>query len=334
MILSLVVLEEAKETEKDDFEIEIDRQWRVLKLNPEGLYEVDIYVETTANRAVERKETFVPLDYRGQRLDEIPFTFVGAQNNDTYPDEPPLYDMASLNIAHYRNSADYEEAAFMLGQPTPVFTGLTQDWADKYINNGAYLGSRNTIPLPVGADAKLLTVSANTMIYEAMQMKERQMVALGAKLVEQTNVQRTATEANIEEAAESSVLTRSTKNVSAAFKWSLEWAGIFSGAVTVRGDATNETIKFELNTDFTLASASPDEIRAIVENWQKGAITFSEMRAQLRQAGQATLDDAEARTEIEGDDMRTLSLTDVNAQNDNKDEEDEERRRRRRQVAG
>jgi hypothetical protein len=55
----------------------------------------------------------------GEAWNYIPFTFVGSVNNDETPDLPPLYDLAVLNVAHYRNSADYEESCYMVGQPTP-----------------------------------------------------------------------------------------------------------------------------------------------------------------------------------------------------------------------
>ena len=65
-------------------------------------------------------------------LGTIPFSFVGADNNDATVDESPLYPLAQLNVAHYRNSADYEQSLFIVGQATPVFTGLTDEWVTKH----------------------------------------------------------------------------------------------------------------------------------------------------------------------------------------------------------
>ncbi|MDP0908071.1 hypothetical protein Q6322_30065, partial [Klebsiella pneumoniae] len=48
--------------------------------------------------------------------DEIPFTFVGAQNNDPSIDESPLAALVEINLGHYRNSADYEDSVFLCGQ--------------------------------------------------------------------------------------------------------------------------------------------------------------------------------------------------------------------------
>ena len=96
----------------------------------------------------------------------IPFAFVGAVNNDAQPDTPPMLDLANLNLAHYRNSADFEESAFVMGQPQLVITGVTEDW--KTEQGLVTFGARGALVLPIGGDAKLLQVSPNTLAKEAM----------------------------------------------------------------------------------------------------------------------------------------------------------------------
>lgn len=291
-VLSLVVLEEPYAVKDDGYEVEYDTQWRVLRLSDDDVYHVEIWRKVGAeNRSFFRASAYQPLKADGQPFNDIPFCFVGSENNDSDVDEPPLYDMADLNVAHYRNSADYEEASYIAGQPTPIITGLTETWVDKYFKNGVGLGSRAAIPLPAGASADLLQAEPNNMPFAAMEHKERQMVSLGAKLVEQKKVQRTATEAGIEEAAESSTLATIAGNVSLAFVWALGWAAWYIGV-------PETGIKFEVNKDFDLAKMSPEERKQLIQEWQNEAITFSEMRAGLRRSGVATLTDAEAEKEI------------------------------------
>lgn len=289
-ILSLVVLEEKYTATDDGFEMKQETQWRVLRLNETDVYQVEIWRKAGSYKIAEGP--FFPKDAKGNNLNEIPFMFVGAENNDDLPDLPPLYDIASLNIAHYRNSADYEESCFIVGQPTPYFAGLTQDWVDNVLKGRIALGSRAAVPLPENGSAGLLQAEANTMPKEAMEHKENQMTALGAKLVEQKSVQRTATEASIDNASETSILVSSAKNVSSALKFALEKCAAFVGA-----DAAK--ISFELQTDFAIARMSAEERRQLISEWQGNAITFSEMRSALRKVGVATLDDTEAQNEIE-----------------------------------
>lgn len=307
--LSLVVLSESYIVGDDGFEIKEAAQFRVLKL-VNGEYVQEIWREPNPSKYTpgeipkgknfQVSEVYYPTGPDGKRLTEIPFKFIGGENNDVAPDNPAFYDLASLNLAHYRNSADYEESCFIVGQPTPVATGLTEEWVNNVLGGRLNFGSRGGIVLPPNATAELLQAQENTMIKEAMETKERQMVALGAKLVEQKTVQRTATEATQEKVSESSALSSSTLNVQSAYVWALEIAAKFAG---VEGAA----IKFELNTDFDIAHMTPEQRKQTVEEWQKGAITFKEMRAVLRKAGTATEDDEKAQQEIAKADAEALA---------------------------
>lgn len=289
-LLSLVVISESYIVEDDGFEAKADRQWRVLRLEEgTGVYRVEIWRET--NGVPQEHEYYYPTDASGNYLQEIPFTFVGSVNNDPSVDLPPLYDLAVLNIAHYRNSADYEEACYLVGQPTPYLAGLTKDWVEDVLKGQVHLGSRAAIPLPQGGTAGLLQATPNSMPKEAMEAKERQMVALGAKLVENRGIQRTATEARQDEASEVSVLASSAKNVAAAYRTALGWCGVFLG--------TTEEPEFDLNTDFEIGRMSAQERQQLVAEWQAGAITFEEMRFNLRRANVAYLDDEEAKDQLE-----------------------------------
>lgn len=303
-ILSLVVLSETYVQSDDGFEMKEAEQFRVLRLGKsqdnvqkgidesEDVYTVEVWRKEGGKFGI--SESYQPRDSSGALLKEIPFTFIGSENNDVDIDNPPLYDLASLNIAHYRNSADYEESCFIVGQPTPYFAGLTEEWVKNVMGGTVTLGSRGAVPLPEGGSAGLLQAESNTMPKEAMEHKERQMVALGAKLVEQQTVQRTATEADLEATSENSTLSSSAKNVSAAYKWGLELCAVFVGA-------PETGIVFELNTEFDISNMTPQERAQLISEWQAGAISFTEMRENLRKVGVAKLDDDKAKTEIEAE---------------------------------
>jgi hypothetical protein len=108
-VLSLVVLREFVEDETDQFETKLVEQYRILRLDVNtGTHTVEVYSkdgDTLKSRGV-----FEPKDGDGKPLVGIPFCFVGSEANDAIPDNPPLYDLATLNIAHYRNSV--AEAAY------------------------------------------------------------------------------------------------------------------------------------------------------------------------------------------------------------------------------
>lgn len=290
-LLSLVVLSESEVVDDDGFEMVDDDYYRVLRLY-EGVYWSEVwYWDKTQNDFV-LFERIRPLDSTGKPWKEIPFSFIGSENNDPTPDLPPLYDLAVLNIAHYRNSADYEESCFIVGQPTPVLSGLTDAWVKDVLKGEVQLGSRAAVCLPENGSASMLQAEANTMPKEAMEHKEQQMVALGAKLVEGKNVQRTATEAGLDSASETSLLATSAKNVSHAYTAALKWAARFVGA-------NEEEISYDLNTDFDIARLAPQDVAQVVASWQANAITFEEMRDNLKRGGIAYLPDEEAKEEMD-----------------------------------
>ncbi|MCK9234935.1 MAG: DUF4055 domain-containing protein [Acholeplasmataceae bacterium] len=309
-LLTLVVINENIITEDDPFELNRVEQWRVLRLiEVEGrrIYQIQIWRkrEPEPGQGSEQEiydyEEYIPLKADGEPFDRIPFTFVGVINNNETVDDPPMYDMAVLNVAHYRNSADYEESCFIAGQPTAWFSGLTQDWVEDVFKGKVFLGSRAAIPLPVGGVAGLLQVDPNSMPKEAMDQKERQMTALGAKLITQANVSRTLGEAQIEESSANSILATATKNVSRAFTEVLGYASEFVE------QGKNEVV-YDLNTDFPAARLTPNDRAQLVKEWQDGAITFGEMRDGLRRGGIATEETEVAQREIEANPSPKMKL--------------------------
>ena len=234
-VLSLVVIRETVSVSDDGFESKTEPRWRVLQLVPgegeDGLvYRVTMWKRNPEGNAYEIEKQVVPRDASDKPFSRIPFLFGGAVNNDPDVDNPPLADLAGMNIAHYRNSADHEEMLHMCGQATPVAAGLTEEWAKEILKGEFRLGSRGLIPLPEGGSASLLQMESNSAISAEMEHKERQMVALGAKLVEQKTIQRTATEAAIEDAAETSILGTCVRNTEAAYNWALRICCQFVGA--------------------------------------------------------------------------------------------------------
>jgi hypothetical protein len=295
--LALVVLHESYQTSDDGFEVGYGNQFRVLRLDESGEFVQEIWRERSnptkyMQYTLPKKKEFIthsttkPTDRNGKPLLEIPFTFVGSENNDAAPDQPNMIDIASLNLAHYRNSADYEEAAFTLGQAMLVITGASEEW-QKDFGSKIAVGSRAILTLGPKSDAKIIQPKETNVHKDAMDNKERQMVALGARLIEQKTVQRTAYEASNEEASKTSILSATTKNVSDAYVKALTWALNYS-VIGAEGE-----IEFELNTDFAISRMTAEQQAQVVELWIKGALTFSEMRDVLVRTGTATIQEPE-----------------------------------------
>jgi hypothetical protein len=307
-LISLVVLSETYTWEDDGFLEYRQRQFRVLRLETDtGFYRVELWKSKTragTNYELDTRDIHYPKDANGKNLMEIPFTFIGSRNNDAGIDSAPFASLAGLNIAHYRNSADYEEACFTVGQPTLFVAGLTEEWFKNVLLGVIPFGSRVGVPLNEGAVPHLLQVAANTMPFEAMKHKEAQMLAIGANLVDdKQRIPRTATDAVIQANSELSTLASSAQNISEAYTFALQWCAAFLGLPETE-------VEFELNTDFSITKLSAADRLQAMQEWQAGGVAFKEYRDQLRKSGIATLDDATAQEQIQSDAI--LSLAEFN----------------------
>lgn len=299
-MLSLVVFKETA-IEIDGFENKEVEQYRELALI-DGVYTVQVW-RKAKDEKTGREEwavyegPYTPLDGAGRTWSEIPFIFPGSENNDPDIDEAPLLDLARLNIAHYRNSADYEDSAFFVGQAQPVITGLDEAWADRLEKNGVYIGSRNALPLPVGADYKLAQALPNTLVKEAMDAKERQMVAIGAHLIEKGSAVKTATQQDSEDAVAHSVVSLCASNLSEAYEQCLRWMAAFE-------NVPDTGIEFQLSQDYTSKSIEPQMLQAMVAAWQSGAFAKFDLRRYLRRLDVIDPErtDEEIDTEMEEED--------------------------------
>jgi hypothetical protein len=170
--------------------------------------------------------------------------------------------------------------------------GLDDHWVKMLEDKGIYFGSRAILPLPQGGSAGILQAQPNGLAKEAMDAKERQMVALGARLIEKGSATKTATEAASDNAAEHSVLSLVASNVSEAYTKALQCAAEFMGA-------TGECV-YALNQDFIEARLDPQTLAELVKSWQAGAITDADLWAQLRRYGliDAEKTDDEIREEL------------------------------------
>lgn len=297
--LTLVVILEEADSDDDGFEVYKSQQWRELRLM-EGTYWQRIWKEE--NGALAAGDWVQPTKANGEPFTEIPFAFVGSKNNDSSIDEPPMRDLVEVNIAHFRNSADYEESCFLCGQPTLFMSGLTEHWVKNVLKGTVTMGSRDAVPLPTGAVPTMLQAQPNGMIKEAMDQKERQMVALGAKLIDSDKTQRTLGEVSMESAAQNSVLSRVAKNVSSAYTKALKWVSEFMGK-------EDHEMAYELNSDFDIAKMSPEELQAVISAWQSNAISFTEMRWQIKRGGRGYMNDDDMRDEQEQEDPLRLDIT-------------------------
>lgn len=290
--LVLVVLKEQRAIEDDDYSHESETVYRVLKLE-EGRY-----VQRLMNEDEEIIEESHPRQAGGGAWTEIPFILPGSVNNDPCVDPVTLYDLADLNLAHYRNSADFELNLHIHGSGTLFITSKMAVDEFKAANpNGIILGAQVGHFLGEDGKAELLQLAPAQAIAEAMKHKEDQMLALGAKMVERSSGNQTAEEIRTKSSAETSTLDTIVGNAEAAILKCLEWAAMFEGG------NVNE-IEYTLNREYFDRYVDPQTVIAGIQLYDRGLVARADMvdvakRAQIVKPDR-TGDDIQDEVEIEG----------------------------------
>ncbi len=272
LVTVLVVLKEVVDEQVDEFDVKSCTHHRVLMLDESGLYLQRVFNEKNEQVG----DDIFPTDSAGYRLKEIPFQFVGAEDNRPEVDDPPLYDLAMVNLAHYRNSADYEEGVFVHGQGTLfVSSDMSVDQWKEANPNGIVVGSRRGHFLGANGSASLLQMDANGAAREAMTDKIETMKMIGARLISSRTGTQTAEAARIDAGAESSVLNTIVGNASEAIKSALKYACLFMG-----GDPAK--VHYTLNKDFFDSTMTAQDVMAMIQLEDRGTIAKADTRAKLR----------------------------------------------------
>lgn len=273
---------------------------RIGTLQQNNLYYTDYLASYPANfladfRTKSRytlESQHYPKDSAGMPLKMIPFIFGGARFNTSEVERPGMFDIASVNLGHYRDSSLNQQMLRYTGSGTPWFSGLNKQWIRQVMGGKLALGSTASIKLPTGGSAGMLQGVANSSIREAMQDKWNYMAALGARVLTGSQAQqKSATEFSLETSEFNSGLALIARNVGKAMTQALKFAGQFVGA--------SKDPKVDLLTDYGMDRLSPQQRHQLMAEVQGGLLTWTEAREKLMESGIATLEAEEARTEIE-----------------------------------
>lgn len=263
--LTLIVLAENYEEPIDEFEGSCKPQWRVLDLF-EGAYRQRVFRKTDKDEFILISEIYPQMN--GKPITRIPFEFFGIRDNSPCVDKPPLLDLAEVNLSHYRTTADYEHGLHFIGLPTPIITGVNLEQGEK-INIGG--SSALVFPQP---DTKAFFMEFQGQglgeLREALRAKESMMATLGARmLAPEKRAAEAAQTASIHRAGENSVLASISQSVSIGLTHVLERLRDWSG---VSGD-----VKVTLNREFSPVAMTAQDLQALVQSWQAGAISHNSL---------------------------------------------------------
>lgn len=291
----MVVLREVWEYFEADneFVVKCGEQYRVLDIDEDGKYRQRLYKFKAEGGEAEPVVVIYP-DLGPQLTGKIPFTFIGASNNDASIDDAPLLPLAELNIGHFRNSADNEESSFVVGQPTLfIYPGenMSLQTFQEANPNGIKFGSRTGHNLGSGGSAQLIQASENNLAKQNMLDKETQAIQIGAQLITPTQ-QITAESARLQRGADTSVMATIARNVSMAYTEALKWVA------SMMGLREGVEIEFKLNMEFFLTPMTSQDRAAWMADINAGLLPATAYYAALRKAGVTDWTDEEIQDAI------------------------------------
>ena len=189
----------------------------------------DLY--TLGHEVVEFSET------GGYSLDEIPLVPIYSNRRGALISQPPLLDIANLNITHYQRQADLIHALHIAAMPTLVLEG----WDDT--TGSATMGVNYAIAMQPGNKAYYVQADATSFDAQMSELESlaSQMSTLGVtKLFGQKFVAESAEAKRIDQAQSNSVLSIISQELESAlnqaFAFAAQYVGLEPPEITIDRD--------------------------------------------------------------------------------------------------
>lgn len=270
-----------------------DYNYRELKLDDSGYSQVEWTRPDTKQDYASKIITprMGPLE-TGTPLSEIPFYPFSPRGGGADIEPPPLLDLVECALEHYQANTEYANARFSTAIPTPGFYGFNDEEADSIV-----LGGLNAIVASnPEAHAQFLefTGAGLNPLRIAIQDIEARMAKLGSRLLAQDKAAaETADALRIRASGESATLADIARSESR----------IASQMLTLAAEWNNTTgaVEVKLNTEYTDASSSPQEITALSGAVGKNQLTQHDFNERLRKVGiiEADRTDEDIEAELE-----------------------------------
>jgi hypothetical protein len=283
-VLTLVVLREdyQEPDPKDPFVSKTCDQYRELRLDEKGQYTVTIWRRPDGKAEFERwapegqKDPILIPQRRGKALDFIPFVFIGPTSTAPSVEKPPLLDLVNVNLAHYRNSADYEHGLHYTGIPIPWIAGAAAPAASPADPNSppsqVVVGPDVFVYLEKDGKLGIEQADGETLgaLENALKEKKEQMTTLGARMLEPPGAAETATavlgRAAGDHASIRTIAAAAEEGLTKAAQIHAYWMGVEAHPSDARATVT-------LNKDVVNAKLTPEEVRVLLEMYIEGAIS-------------------------------------------------------------
>lgn len=261
----MIKLYEVVDEKVDEFTSNRIEQLRALLLI-EGVYLQRLYRKDDKGNWIQHGADIIPM-MSNKALDFIPFYAFGPKANELNIQESPILDLADLNLAHYRVTADYEHGCHFTGLPMLFLAGVELEAGEN-----VYLGSQTAVTTTRSAqeaDGKFIEFTGQGLgaLENNLDRKEKQMAAIGARMLEQ---QKAGVEsegamemrANGENSVLASIANLVSRGMTQMLAFMQQWA-----------NGGTAEISAQLSTDFMPVGLSPQMLDSLTKALQSNSIT-------------------------------------------------------------
>jgi len=232
----------------------------------------------------------------GYSLDEIPLVPIYSNRRGVLVSQPPLLDIANLNITHYQRQADLIHALHIAAMPTLVLEG----WDDT--TGSATMGVNYAIAMQPGNKAYYVQADATSFDAQMQELQslEGQMSTLGVtKLFGQKFVAESAEAKRIDQAQSNSVLSIISQELESALNQAFAFAAQYVGI---------EPPEITIDRDFDYYRLIGQDVSVLAQLNQMGKISDAMLLEVLRR-GEVLPDNINIEDEIEAAGKTALEIT-------------------------
>ena len=247
----------------------------------------------------------------GYSLDEIPLVPIYSNRRGLLISQPPLLDIANLNITHYQRQADLIHALHIAAMPTLVLEG----WDDT--TGSATMGVNYAIAMQPGNKAYYVQADATSFDAQMAELESlaSQMSTLGVtKLFGQKFVAESAEAKRIDQAQSNSVLSIISQELESALNQAFAFAAQYVGL---------EPPEITIDRDFDYYRLIGQDVAVLTQLNQAGKISDAMLLEVLRR-GEVLPDNINIEDELEVSTDNALALPEAAENTGDEDMEERE----------
>lgn len=244
------------------------------------------------------KSSFIEIENIEVKANGAPLTFIPIvpfitkKTGHFALGEPPLMELANLNIKHWQSQSDQDNLLNTARVPLLVRIGVTDDSTVKIGNS--------IVDLPANADLRYVehTGSAIDAGQKSLNELEAQMRVAGAKLLEKADMAMTESQARDEQNKEISALRLYANRFEDALDLALEYVGVWLGIESK--DVGNVEISGNIDGNLDPNASMDSVIKLQAAGIISKQTTFEEAKRRGLISDNVNWEDEQARTDGEG----------------------------------